>query len=159
MSDHDFRQPLRDALVRAGDPARVAARRRARQVRIMGVAAALVVMVVVGAFLVASPEPSAADVEVIHRDGQVWIRLTDLETRAPEVRRVLAEVGLDVTVSEAPVGPSNVVNRSTADAPLSAVYTVPVEWLTATPAGLVMCGGPKLCSTAPPAVNWVTNGP
>lgn len=107
MTPHEFRVPLRQALLGAERVLRKRDRRRRLAVR--GAAVLVAVLVVaVGLFVVARPEPTAADVEVLQRDGFTFVRLTDLVTRAAAVRSALSKAGLDVTVDSAPVGPSNV---------------------------------------------------
>lgn len=103
-----YEQALRDALVRAV-PVQLARSRR-RAVRRRAVFALVISLALIGTIVtVALPEDRAdAQIDVVTRDGQVYARLLDLETRPGEIVAALANVGITATVETVPVGPSNV---------------------------------------------------
>lgn len=82
-------------------------RRRRDVMRVGALAATVVVAVFAAVFVVSAPEANAG-VEISRSGDDLVVRLTDLETRPEEVAHAAAEAGLDVTVAEVPVGPSNV---------------------------------------------------
>lgn len=142
MSDERFLGELRGALVAAarthlgeegdgpgpvgtggtsedGGPAPVGhldGRGRPRRYAVLLTAAAAVVLVVVGAVLFrGSSAPASADVEVIRQGDDLLVRLTDLRNRPEEIEAAAREAGIDLRISEAPVGPSNVGRFVTAE--------------------------------------------
>ena len=137
-----FREDLRAELVAA------AARRqneRTRHRRVLELAAGVIVVVAVAVAVVgySSRQPASAGVDIAVRDGELVVRLTDLESRPAIVQTALVEAGLDASVSALPTGPSQVgrfvgirVSRgSTADLrridernDTSAGFGVPVGW-------------------------------
>jgi hypothetical protein len=54
------------------------------------------------------PSPAAAELEVRHRNGQIEVRMVDLEATPRQIARDLADAGVDADVRGEPVGPSNV---------------------------------------------------
>jgi hypothetical protein len=74
----------------------------------IAVAAALVTATAVGVFVVAQPTTVSAEIEVIRQGDELIIRLTDVENRPEEIEQAARDAGIDVSVVEVPVGPSNV---------------------------------------------------
>lgn len=103
-----YQAALRDALVRAAPVARARARRRA--VRRRAAFALLFALAVVASILtVALPDDRAdARIDVETRDGRIYARLLDLESRPDEIVAALRNAGVHATVALMPVGPSNV---------------------------------------------------
>jgi hypothetical protein len=103
-----YKAALRDALVRAVP--RQVARTRKRAARRRVVIAFVVVLATIGSILtIALPDRRAdARVDVEQRDGFVFVRLNDLESRPDEIVAALRSTGIAATVELQPVGPSNV---------------------------------------------------
>ncbi len=97
----DFHSRFREELLTS------ISRRPRRRTRLVA-GSALVGAILAGAVTLLGPAPAEAGVLVTRDDGRVEVLLTDLESSADEVQRVIAEAGLNVQVEAAPVGPSNV---------------------------------------------------
>jgi hypothetical protein len=91
---------LRRELVRA------AARRRSRSRSLVLTIGALVASAAL--LVVSGPGPALADVQVEVQGGRLLVRLVDLEHRPEHIEGVLRGLGLDASVVDAPVGPSQV---------------------------------------------------
>ena len=99
---------LRDALVGAVATKRARQRRRAVVGRVafaVIVAAALVATVVT---VTGRDDQAEASLQIKVQDGTVVVRLIDLENRPEEIIGALRNAGLDASVEQVPVGPSNV---------------------------------------------------
>ena len=103
-----YQAALREALVGAVDRKLLRDRRRAvaRRAVLAMAAVAAVVAVFVAATLPDDRADASIDIEV--RDGRIFVRLLDLESRPDEIAAAMRNAGIDVVVEEAPVGPSNV---------------------------------------------------
>lgn len=115
MNTDEFLAQLRDEVVAADERHRAAdaappapTGTPARRSRIRWLGAAAVLLLVAGAIVTLRPAPVAAGVEVIADADGLTIRLTDLQTRPDEVEEAARDVGLEVTVDEVAVGPSQV---------------------------------------------------
>jgi hypothetical protein len=97
-----FERALRDELVAAAH--RGPRRHRRRVAAAIGAGAAAIA----GVAALAWPSPATADIEVTHRNGQVEVRMVDLETSPRQLAQELADAGVDARVRGEPVGPSNV---------------------------------------------------
>ena len=103
-----FQAKLRAALVGAVETKLVRARRRTR-LRRAALAMAALVAVAATVFTVALPNDRAqASIDVEVRDGRIFVRLLDLESRPEEIVAAMRNAGIDVVLEEAPVGPSTV---------------------------------------------------
>lgn len=89
-----------------------AARRqdRRRRHRTGGLAAAAVVLALLasGLLLLDGSTDADARVEVVEIDGELRVRITDIEARPHEIETAAADAGLDLEIEPVPVGPSNV---------------------------------------------------
>lgn len=110
MNNDEFLAELRGSVVAADEAHRAQRSRRGRQGSgpVRWLAAAAIVLVVAGASVALRPSTAAAGLQVVADSTGITLRLTDLATRPSEVERASKEAGLDVTVSEVPVGPSMV---------------------------------------------------
>jgi hypothetical protein len=117
VNTDEFLAQLRDEVVSADERHRAVAEAPttptpigspARRSRLRWLGAAAVLVLVAGAGVVLRPAPVAAGVEVLADADGLTIRLTDLQTRPDEVETAASDAGLDVTVTEVPVGPSQV---------------------------------------------------
>ncbi|MEY2423030.1 MAG: hypothetical protein QOI95_3097 [Acidimicrobiaceae bacterium] len=106
MSD-SFGDSLRDELVTAARRARYRQTRRRRMGALATFGATLLIAVLAGAQLLHT-DRAEAGVDIKVENGQLVVRLTDLEFRSDVIRDALARAGLHVTVSAQPVGPSDV---------------------------------------------------
>jgi hypothetical protein len=107
MTRDEFLEQLRAEVGAAARRDTGPARRRGPLPAVLA-AAAVILVVAVGAFLVMGDEPVAAGVEVLRDDRGVLVRLTGTGAPADAIEDAAAAEGLDVTVDEVPVGPSNV---------------------------------------------------
>ena len=107
MTRDEFLEQLRGEVAAAARRGAVPPRRRSPLPAALAAAAVILVVSVVG-FLALSSEPAAAGVEVLRDDRGVLVRLTGTGASAEAIERAAATEGLDVTVEEVPVGPSNV---------------------------------------------------
>jgi hypothetical protein len=99
---------LRDALLRAAPGHFARARRRAVQRR-MVFALIFALAVIASIVTVALPDDRAdAGIDVRTRDGLVYARLLDIESRPDEIVAALRSAGINASVDLVPVGPSNV---------------------------------------------------
>ena len=96
--------PFQDAL---REELRTAAHRSLRRRRWRWVSAIVAALgAAAGSLVVFWPNPVVADVDVEIRDGWVYVESFEDLTDPEEVRRVLAEAGIDAEVQALPVGPS-----------------------------------------------------
>jgi hypothetical protein len=103
-----YQDALRQALVGAV-PTKLARDRRRAATRRVVVAMALLVAVLGTIVTVTLPDDRAdASIEVEVRDGTMFVRLLDVESRPDEIVGELRNAGLDVTIELVPVGPSNI---------------------------------------------------
>lgn len=108
MNSEQFIQSL-DEQLRAAANRKFNEPRRSRSRHIIQVAAAAAIVVVgAGLLSIGSSRDVSADVEIIRSGDELIIRLNDVETRASDIEQAALDAGLDVRVSEVPVGPSNV---------------------------------------------------
>lgn len=107
MTRDEFLEQLRDEVGAAARRGATPARRRSPVPAALA-AAAVVLVVSVAGFLALSSDPVAAGVEVLRDDRGVLVRLTGTGAPADAIEQAAAAEGLDVTVDEVPVGPSNV---------------------------------------------------
>lgn len=106
MNDADFLQELRTELLAAG--VTVNRRRPHRRGALLGLAAALV-LVIASIVVVAIPVDEAqASLRVTYADGRMIIELVDLTSAKDEIEADARRAGIDLTVKEVPVGPSAV---------------------------------------------------
>lgn len=84
--------------------------RRRRRHRTGGLAAAAVVIALLtsGVLLFDAASDADARVEVVEIDGELRVRITDIEARPHEIETAAADAGLDLEIEPVPVGPSNV---------------------------------------------------
>ena len=111
MDEREFTEALRQQLVTAAERRHdipTAQPRRARRVWSAGIAAAAALTVVVGFGIWSDEQPVAADVRVSLDDDHLTLQLHGHDVRADEIVQAARAAGLDVSVSEVPVGPSNV---------------------------------------------------
>ena len=117
MDEREFTEALRQQLVVAAErqtdqPDGVAVRRSPRRPvprwSVGLVAAAVLALVVVGVGMFRSEQPVAADVRVSFDGDDLTLQLSGRDVRADEIVDAARAAGLDVSVAEAPVGPSNV---------------------------------------------------
>jgi hypothetical protein len=101
-----FVEALREDLVRAA--VRQHRRRAARRHQIAAALGTAACLLVGGMLVVSRPVPARADVRVEVGGGRVVVTLADLEHDPREIEAGLRAAGLHVTVSAAPVGPSEV---------------------------------------------------
>ena len=117
MDEREFTEALRQQLVvaaerRIDEPDGATGRRAPRgpvprwSVALM--AAAALVLVVVGVGIVREEQPVAADVRVSVDDDHLTLQLSGRDVRADEIVDAARAAGLEVSVAEAPVGTSNV---------------------------------------------------
>lgn len=102
-----FDARLRGELVAAAD------RRHGQRVRRRRVAMLSIVVLVIGAAVFAAngfvrSDEASAGVDIKVENGQLTVRLTDLESRPDAIRQALDKAGLPVSITSAPVGPSDV---------------------------------------------------
>lgn len=106
MSTRSYLDELGDDLDAAFDRL-VDERRRRKGIAYRAAAVAAAVVVVAAAVVVAdSGKPAAAGVSVQHRNGQIIVRLTDIEYRPEVIEHATAAAGLDVDVTAVATGPS-----------------------------------------------------
>jgi hypothetical protein len=119
-----YKAELRDALV--GAVATKLARERRRAVMRRVAFAAVVLAALVGAFVtVTLPNDRAeARIDVEVHDGSVSVRLLDFENRPDEIVGALRNAGIDASVKEVPVGPSNVGRFVGYSSPTGATLTI-----------------------------------
>ncbi len=116
MDEQQFTEALRQQLVLAAErqhddaaPAPAPAPRRSLpKWSVALVAAAVLAVAVVGVTVWGDERPVAADVRVSLDDDHLTMQLTGRDVRADEIVAAAREAGLDVSVTEVPVGPSNV---------------------------------------------------
>ena len=104
-----FLEDLGDALEHAAEQQiTLAARpqRRSRWVPAVVTAALLLTAGTVLAVLLPTPPPAAAGVEIQQVGEDLVVRIVDLEAQPDQIRRAIAEAGLDVEVIPVPVSPS-----------------------------------------------------
>ncbi len=113
MDEHEFTEALRQQLVEAAErrndePPVPLRRRPAARWPLAVAAAAVVALVVVGFGVFRDDRTVAADVRVSLEGDELTLQLSGHDVRAKEIVDAARTAGLDVTVSEVPVGPSNV---------------------------------------------------
>jgi hypothetical protein len=111
VDERRFRDELRSQLVTAAAQDGSGRGRGARRVRRAGAlvaAAAVIVALLVGLTVLGPRRPAAADVVITEDGNDFVVQLTDLTTTPQEVVDAARMVGLDIQVTEYPVGPSNV---------------------------------------------------
>lgn len=107
MTRDEFLEQLREEVGAAAARGTTSTRRRGQLPALLA-AAAVVLVVAVAGFLVLTPDPAAAGVEVLRDDRGVLIRLTGTGASPEAIERAAAAEGFALTVDEVPVGPSNV---------------------------------------------------
>lgn len=107
MTRDEFLEQLRDEVGAAARRGATPAGGRGPLPAVL-VAAAVVLVVAIGGFLLLGNEPVAAGVEVLRDERGVLVRLTGTGAPPDAIEQAAAAEGLDVTVREVPVGPSNV---------------------------------------------------
>ena len=103
-----YQAALRDALVGAVETKLVRQRRRARTRRVALTMAAIVAVVATVVTVTLPDDRADASLEVAARDGLLFVRLVDFESRPNEIVAALRNAGIDAEVEAVPVGPSNV---------------------------------------------------
>ena len=103
-----FEAKLRSELVDAAGRRNRQIQRRRRVIVVTVAALAVVVAATAFSIGLTRPKPASAGVDVKVQNGELTVRLTDLESRPEVIRSALAAAGLRVTISAVPVGPSNV---------------------------------------------------
>lgn len=145
-SDRPFVEALGDELyaaaVRQTSPAG-RARRRRRRLLVPAGAITIGATFIAGILLmVARPNTAQADVRIERADGRVTVTLVDLEHRPRHIEQRVRAAGLDVSVTDVPVGPSEVgrfVGNVTTDLPRElrvieggpatfAGFSIPARW-------------------------------
>ena len=103
-----YQAKLREALVGAVATKRVRDRRRTVARRGVLAIAAIVAVVATVVTITLPDDRADASIDVEVREGRVFVRLLDFESRPDEIVAAMRNTGIDVVVDEAPVGPSNV---------------------------------------------------
>jgi hypothetical protein len=106
--DEDILAQLRSEVVSAAGrhEERRAPRRGPQRPALFWLAAAAVVLAVLGGVVLVQPDQASAGVEIISDESGLTLRLTDLATRPEEVEEAARLAGVDVSVTLVPVGPS-----------------------------------------------------
>jgi hypothetical protein len=131
---------LAAAAERSGRPSK---RRRSLQLASIG-AAIIAIVVAIVLVQVHGTKVASAGVDITIENGQIQVRLTDLEHRPQVIEDAVRAAGIDLTVQDAPVGPSLVGKFVTnvSSAPIEALvqpvdvdhlgnfggFAVPVDW-------------------------------
>lgn len=108
-TEQQFHDSLRSQLVRTAnntygsqsDPPR---RRR----WLIAAAAVLGFVVVLGALTLRDTQHVSADLDIVVDGNDLIVKLSNLDTSREEIERAAADFGLDLTIEEVPVGPTNV---------------------------------------------------
>jgi hypothetical protein len=102
-----FASSLRDELVAAGNRRLLQRARRRRALLVTAVFAAIAAAAFAGTGLLRTQQASAG-VDIKVENGQLLVRLTDLESRPDVISSALRAAGLSATIEAKPVGPSEV---------------------------------------------------
>jgi hypothetical protein len=108
MDDEEYLAGLRTELLAAAHRQRSSRPSGWRRGVALAAAAIVVLGVAAALLLVPDTRPAAADVEVSIDGEDFVVRLTSLETRPEEIVEEARAAGLDVRITEVPVGPTQV---------------------------------------------------
>ncbi len=108
-TEQQFHDSLRSELVRTANNTYGPEIEPPRQRRWpIAVAAVLAFVVVLGALTLRDTRQVSADLEIVVDGNDLIVRLSNLDASRDEIEGAAAEFGLDLTIDEVPVGPTNV---------------------------------------------------